>query len=78
MLVWNGVLSVALAVGVFLGNRYAKRQDEQDGRIRALEISLPTEYVSKKSLSEQLGRIEGDIKDVKNILLSKALNTDKE
>lgn len=76
-LVWNGVLTVVIAVGIYMGNRYSKKQDDQDGRIRDLEISMPRDYVSKKSLSEQLGRIEGDIKEMKSLLINRILD-DKE
>ena len=76
-LVWNGVLTVVVAVGIFMGNRYSKKQDDQDGRIRHLEIDLPKHYVSKASLSEQLGRIEGDIKEMKSILIRQAIDDHK-
>ena len=73
-LVWNGVLSVIVALGIFMGNRYSKRQDDQDTRLRNIEIDLPKHYVSKASLSEQLGRIEGDIKEMKSILIRQAID----
>ena len=77
-LVWNGALSVVVAVGAFMGSRYAKRQDDQDSRIRSLEIDLPKNYVSRQSLSEQLKRIEGDIREMKNLLLNKAIDEKKD
>ena len=73
-----GALALVNAWLLFSAMSYRRRQEAQEDRLRALEIDLPRSYVSKASLSEQLGRIEGDLKEVKSLILQQIVGDKQE
>ena len=67
-----GVLGMANLWLLFSANGYRTKQADQDRRIRDLEVQLPREYVSKKSLDATMAPMKEDIRDIKQMLLRKA------
>lgn len=69
---------IAIAIGIlamlnlwllFSANGYRSKQADQDKRIRDLEVGLPRDYVSKKSLDATMQPMRDDIRDIKSMLL---------
>ena len=68
-LAWNTILSIAIAVGVFVGNGWRITIKDLRKDLNDLKVKLPEEYVSKKGLHEMIDPMREDIREIKTLLL---------
>ena len=66
---WNAIMSVGIAVGVFIGNGYRMTIRDLRREVNDLKVKLPEEYVSKKGLHDLIDPIREDVKEIKAMLL---------
>lgn len=64
-----GVLGMLNLWLLFSANGYRAKQGDQDKRIRDLEVGLPRDYVSKKSLDSIMEPMREDIREIKALLM---------
>ena len=68
-MIWSAVITILVAVGVFVGNGWRMTIRDLRAELNALKVKLPEEYVSKKGLHEMIDPMREDIREIKTLLL---------